>query len=1027
MSGNPPESDPCNESDQLYESIDSESLSQNISQNNSENISNIQNESESPFEWRPSSNGPRKFLNRMNSVILARTGERVHRTVTLSQPYLPTETDPLLGETNTPRNTHWQYITDNIISPVQRTYYDPVFRSVVKCSIAYLISSMGVYYTPFDDFLGTTDSKHVVATVAVYFHPTRSKGSMLQTLTFVLLAVGFSFAVSLTCRSISSNIFQIGAEGWGTLLDLSISSLALGIVAFMKHKVNKLTFNTASSLACITIIACIIKEGSMNSEMVPIERIQSIFMVVLTGCAISVACCYIIWPVSAVTQLQSTLNDSYNIFSSALTIICKRFVSGEQFSAKDSAMIENLKSNINSLTSNLEEAAYELRLVGREQELVIFREMVESTISLARHLQALSAATKMQWNLLHETGDIGTEALSNVDSGGSGVAESVDLLNTVTPTPPDTSNNEIHTSPQLFDLFTYYLAPSIKSFVFTIRGVLSEVPFEKYSEDHPSQFAKTTTLQHSLECAIRLYEDKQDESLHKLYNQPIFKQNSNSVFISDQEEVAACCGNFSYLLSQFALQLLEFLKLSEQYEDAKASPRQWPWLRWYDWEPRGSATDELLDQSNSLHAALNDLRNEFGSQVVDPVNGGSHDTWGYYIWDSLKVFRRTDVQYGIRVGLGAAFLSLFAYLDATKDIFVTWRGEWALTIYCIMMNKSVGGTVMTVKYRIIGTFVGCYTAYAAWALSDANVYVLAITGFLISIPSFYFILYWKVNGAFGRFLLLAYNLTALYSYSMIQKDSEDDREGGENPLIEEIAFHRFVAVSVGIIWAMTMATFFLPTSARARLKRGLTILWLRLGVMWNSDPLEYNPHTMKLVGFKAEDGTNNLLAECETLLKQAPLEYRLKGSFPTSKYAMLIRDTSAILDAFQNLDLFIKVDPTLSSNEKYVLKYIEFERNEVEHRIFLVFYMLASAMRLGFPVPGKPASIEHAKDRMLFKLNQVRNKVLENDELNLKNTDFILLYSYILVASTITQRLDSILIQIKELLGEIAEEKFVLV
>ncbi|EGW34691.1 uncharacterized protein SPAPADRAFT_53121 [Spathaspora passalidarum NRRL Y-27907] len=961
----------------------------------------------------------------MNSVILASTGERVHRTITLSQSTLPRETDPLLGEAG-PRN-RYQWVTEHMLKPIRNIYFDPIFRSVLKCCIAYFISSLGVYYTPFDDFLGTTDSKHVVATVVVYFHPTRSKGSMLQALTFVLLSVGFSFAVSLACRSVAAEIFQLGAEGFGTLLDLSVSSIALGIVAFMKHKVNKLTFNTACSLACISIIACIIKEGSMNSEMVPLNRIESIFRVVLSGCMISVACCYLIWPVSAINKLQSALNDSYNIFASVLSILGKRFVSGEQISAKDSEMIEKLKSNINSLLQNLEEAEYELRLLGREQEFRLFKEMVDSTISLARHLQALSAATKMQWNLLHEPVDAGTDIISNDDSLDP--TDSVDLLDTVTPTPPDTSSNEIHTSAQLFDLFVYYLSPSIKSLVFTIRGVLAEVPFEKYNEEYPGQFAKTTTLQHSLESAIHLYEDKQNESLQRLYDQPIFKQNSNSVFIADQEEVAACCGNYSYLLSQFALQLLEFLKLSEKYEDAKASPREWPWLRWHGWEPRGSATDELLDQGNSLHAALDDLRDEFGTnQYRDPTRSSvaNHD-FGYKIWNSLKVFRRTDVQFGIRVGLGAAFLSLFAYLDATKDIFITWRGEWALTIYCIMMNKSVGGTAMTVKYRIIGTFVGCYTALAVWALTDANVYALALTGFLISIPSFYFILYWKVNGAFGRFLLLAYNLTALYSYSMLQKDSEDDREGGENPLIEEIAFHRFVAVSVGIVWAMTMATLFLPNSARARLKRGLTVLWLRLGVIWNSDPLEYNPQTMKLVGFKAEEGTNSLLAECEVLLKQAPLEYRLKGSFPTSKYSRLIRDTSAILDAFQNLDLFIKVDPTLSENEKYVLKYIEFERNEVEHRIFLVFYMLASAMRLGFPVPGKPASIEHAKDRMLYKLNQIRNKSILDDDMNLKNTDFILLYSYILVASTIAQRLDSILIQIKELLGEIAEEKFVLV
>ena len=103
---------------------------------------------------------------------------------------------------------------------------------------------------------------------------------------------------------------------------------------------------------------------------------------------------------------------------------------------------------------------------------------------------------------------------------------------------------------------------------------------------------------------------------------------------------------------------------------------------------------------------------------------------------------------------------------------------------------------MTVKWRFIGTFLGAIAAYIIWILTDGNVYALSITGFLLSIPCFYIIIYWKKNNAFGRFILLTYNLTALYSYSMTQKDAEDGNEGGDEPIIGEIAFHRYVAVSI---------------------------------------------------------------------------------------------------------------------------------------------------------------------------------------------------------------------------------------
>ena len=169
------------------------------------------------------------------------------------------------------------------------------------------------------------------------------------------------------------------------------------------------------------------------------------------------------------------------------------------------------------------------------------------------------------------------------------------------------SVNEVHNSLQLFDLFVYYLAPSIKSLVFTIKGVLSEVPFENFSSENPNQFASTTTLQYSLDTAIKLFEEKQDESFNKLYSQKIFSQNSEFDFRADQEEVAACCGNFASLLSQFASELLQFIKLSEQYDEISSSPRSFSWLKW--WNKKHKPIKRV---QNSLHAALDDLRDNMG-------------------------------------------------------------------------------------------------------------------------------------------------------------------------------------------------------------------------------------------------------------------------------------------------------------------------------------------------------------------------------------------------------------------------------
>lgn len=979
-------------------------LQNNASSDSVASISGMESSNTVTPYYPPNAISPRlKLLQRQESVILAETGERVRRAISYnSEIWDESET---LGDTYGP------------LSTLHQIYTNDIFRNVLKCSVAYGLASLGVYWTPFDNLLGNTDSKHVIATVVVYFHPSRSKGSMHQSLIFVCISLIFSFTVSFGCRSISAYFFKIGQDEISYSIDLIASSIALGIIAFVKQKVNKQTFNTACSLASISIVTCIVKEGSLNASNIPFERLKSTFQVVVIGCLITVVICYLIWPISAITQLENYLDESFDIMSSVLTVVTKRFLCGENFNSKDEIIFDQLKSNIKKLNSSLEEAYFELRLKGKEASLEAYEQLVESTSSLSKHLQALRSSTEMQSKLLSYakqysdvTPSMPSSPASNITSDIMSGASFSNLAEGDLST-EDSIILKSKNSEELFNLFVYYLAPSIKSLTFTIKEVLGKVPFE--IEENRLEVSKH--FQSSLVQASDLFNKSQTEAFELLYSQKVFKEKKDILFKTNQEEVTACCGNFSSLLGLFAVELIDFLKLLDAFEKAKDSPRKWSFLKF--WNNEKEITDE--DDQASFSNILTTLQSRY-----KPNKNIEHNTLQYRTWKFFTIFKRTDVQFGIRVGLGAFFLSLFAFLPYTRQTFNNWRGEWALAIYCIMNNKSLGGTSMTVKWRLIGTFMGAFSAYLVWISTNGNVYALFLTGFLFSILSFYIIIYWKANNAFGRFILLTYNLTALYSYSMTQKDGEDGREGGENPIIEEIAFHRFVAVSIGIIWALVMSMVFLQNSARSRLKKGLSILWLRLGISWSTDLLEYD-ESGDFIGIKDEKGMYYLLSECDTLLKQAPLEIRIKGKFPTSTYAELLKRTSSIIDSIQNLKLMIDLDPSISPNEKYVLQYIEAERKEVEHRIFLMFYMVASAMTLRFPVPDVLTSTEQAKSRMLIKLNEIR--LQGSKTIQLKNEDYVLLYSYILVINEVSDQLVTIIKMVKDLLGDLSEEVFELV
>lgn len=96
-------------------------------------------------------------------------------------------------------------------------------------------------------------------------------------------------------------------------------------------------------------------------------------------------------------------------------------------------------------------------------------------------------------------------------------------------------------------------------------------------------------------------------------------------------------------------------------------------------------------------------------------------------------------------------------------------------------------------------------------------------------PCFYFIVSKPQYATSGRFVLLTYNLTCLYwcvltaykyhfAYSL-HRTSYNLRQ--EDVSIIEIASHRFIAVTVGVVWAALVSRYWWPAEARRELSKAL--------------------------------------------------------------------------------------------------------------------------------------------------------------------------------------------------------------
>ena len=332
----------------------------------------------------------------------------------------------------------------------------------------------------------------------------------------------------------------------------------------------------------------------------------------------------------------------------------------------------------------------------------------------------------------------------------------------------------------------------------------------------------------------------------------------------------------------------------------------------------------------------------------------------YRVWKAIGFLRRDDTKFAIKVGVGAALYALPSFLVSTRPIYQHFRGEWGLLSYMLVCSMTIGASNTTSYARFFGTCVGAVCAICAWLASRGNVFALAAFGWLMSLWTSYIIVA-QGKGPMGRFIMLTYNLSALYAYSLSVKDmDDDDDEGGVTPDIVDIAFHRVVAVLSGYVswylsilrfqnadlyglsclWGLVVTRLIWPISARQKFKDGLSLLWLRMGLTWKRDPLAMflegdSPNAY--MDLREEFALHGFLARLEGLRNSASSEMDLRGPFPDEAYGRILKSTSSMLDAFHAMNVVIMKDLTASKGEAELLQFTVKERSQLCSRISHLF------------------------------------------------------------------------------------------
>ncbi|KAI3254570.1 hypothetical protein CBS147309_7996 [Penicillium roqueforti] len=944
---------------------------------------------------------------------------------------------------------------------------------VLKYSLAYLVGSLATFIPAVSAMLGHQDGKHMVATVTVYFHPARSQGAMFKASICAFLA--FCYSTFLTITSMFVEMFfqdtlELPALGHAVVLIVFCGG-GLGFVGWTKQRLGDPLVNVACSLTALSTITLLTKEGSVQSGDLFLSKIFQVLKMVVMGVVAVMLVSFLVFPISARKKLRSNLVTVTDTLAIMMALITESFLSGSEEVLLSAEFVDaeaKHRKAYSQLDRLVREAKLEHFVAGTEKEYRLEKNLVRWVQDITHNMGGLRNAASLQFSLIRET--IAHDSVSPEDQQGS--STHVDYFMTLERSwsfpegsflEPIVERPEEELSPvsshqlgstestprptllpaDVFTVFISHLGPAMRSLAFTLKEIFKEIPFGPAPDYKVSVNGR---LRISLDRALDLYKESREKTLATLYQQKETMKLKSREAEADLEEVSASCGHFSFSLLEFGEQLREMLSILDELQlevEERPNGRTWSWLKVWRWSRNAEAAkiasfdDETASnptgtgQDSHKHArhasdgliAHDTLSVNVQTRKGPSANETTKQRLGYRLWKCLGFFRRDDTKYAIKVGAGAALYALPAFLPSTRPFYGRWRGEWGLLSYMLVCSMTIGASNTTGYARFLGTCLGAVAAILAWNITAGNVFALAFLGWIMAVWTGYITIV-RGNGPMGRFIMLTYNLSVLYGYSLSRKQANlDEDEGGSHPIMAEIALHRVVAVLSGCIWGIIITRMIWPISARSRLKESLSLLWLHLSLVWKRDPLSIMAKGKKSVLYmtpREKLEIERFLSRLESLQAAAGSEFELKSAFPEASYANIVRRTRSMVNSFLTMNIELMKNNVATEGEISLLQYTKSERLQLSARVSHLLSVIASSMKLEYPMSDVLPSIEHARDRLLARIYRYRLDHEASQQTT--DEDCALLYAYILVTGQLSNEITEIIAEIGQLFGVLSED-----
>ncbi|KAK4517546.1 uncharacterized protein ATC70_000885 [Mucor velutinosus] len=280
-------------------------------------------------------------------------------------------------------------------------------KMVLKCSLAYLLGSLFTFMPILNSMLGTAKiSSHVIATVTVFFNPSKTVGGMVEAAGYGLLYTVCALLLSLMSMLIA--IYLRSEDYYVTSCCVTLGFWLAGstfVLSFIKAHYNKPAIGTGCGLGFMIIFPVLVKEGSVIPSDFDPTYIEEMFAIVTIGTAISAFVCWFIWPMTATKKLKIDINDTLMAIKILLKLLTKTFLLDTdlpEFTANENLQtaINSHRTSFTSLQASLADAKKEYYNLDIWRHAAGYDTIVSSLQRLAQHVGGLRSSCGLQFEVM---------------------------------------------------------------------------------------------------------------------------------------------------------------------------------------------------------------------------------------------------------------------------------------------------------------------------------------------------------------------------------------------------------------------------------------------------------------------------------------------------------------------------------------------------------------------------------------------------------------------------------------------------